>query len=120
MEAVKEKVKLHKGDYIVYTQQPSRRYIIETLEPEAPDGFFAWGFFDAILQQKEHYSDYVFEDRAAELLKTDAGLKRLFEQKKKADPAFAQDGEAQLEFIYRHSPHMEPVYMRYPVYKFFL
>lgn len=110
-------IRFHGGDYLVSTTQDSRRYLIETLEPTAPDGFFAWNYFDAILQQKEYFSDYVFEDIAAELLKKDPELKKQLEEKKKADPDFAKSAQAQLDFVYRHSPYMEPGYMRYPVYR---
>lgn len=110
-------LKFSKGDYLIKANQPAKRYIIETLEPEAPDGFFAWNFFDGILQQKEYFSDYVFEDQAADMLKKDANLKQLLDEKKQQDTAFAKNGAAQLDFIYRHSPYMEPGYMRYPVYR---
>jgi len=56
------------GDVIVSTGQLQDRYIMETLEPSGPDSFLAWNFFDGILQRKEYYSSYVFEDRVAELL----------------------------------------------------
>ncbi len=42
-----------KGDYLIKLNQPANRYLVETLEPEGDDGFFAWNFFDAVLQQKE-------------------------------------------------------------------
>ena len=110
-------MKFRKGDCIVRTGQAAKRYIVETLEPEAPDGFFAWNFFDGILQQKEYFSDYVFEDRAAEMLKEDVFLAHELQVKKTTDTAFAKNGAAQLDFVYRHSPYMEPGYMRYPVYR---
>lgn len=116
-ETRKEKVKLLRGDYLIPVQQEAKRYLIETLEPNAPDAFFAWNFFDAILQQKEHFSDYVFEDEAAQLLLSDPQLRSLLEHKKKTDPKFAADGHAQLEFIYQHSAYQEPEYMRYPVFR---
>ena len=116
-DAGKERVKLRKGDYMIPLQQKARRYLVETLEPNAPDAFFAWNFFDAILQQKEHFSDYVFEDEAAQYLKQDAELKLKFEEKKKSDSNFAENGQAQLEFIYQHSAYLEPEYMRYPVFR---
>jgi len=47
-----KKIHLLEGDYIIPLQQPAKRYLVETLEPTAPDAFFAWGFFDAILQQR--------------------------------------------------------------------
>jgi len=110
-------LRFSEGDYIIWLDQPAKRYLVETLEPTAPDAFLAWNFFDGILQQKEGYSDYVFEDVAAKLLKKDPELKKLLEDKKAADPAFAKDGAAQLNFVYHHSPYMEPEYMRYPVYR---
>ena len=105
------------GDYILWVNQPANRYVVETLEPTAPDAFFAWNFFDGILQQKEGYSAYVFEDVAAKLLKKDPALKKELEEKKKSDPDFAKDGAAQLDFVYHHSPYFEPEYLRYPVYR---
>lgn len=109
-------VRLMKGDYIISTQQRARRYLVEVLQPAAPDGLLAWGYFDAMLQQKEHYSDYVFEDEAAALLKNNAELRQQLDNKKKADTAFANDGQAQLDFVYKHSSYYEPVHLRYPVY----
>lgn len=114
---VAKQLKLLKGDYIIPTDQKNKRYVVETLEPTAPDAFFAWGFFDAVLQQKEYFSDYVFEDEAAELLRTTPELRRMLKEKQESDTAFAKDGDAQLDFVYRHSPYYEPVHLRYPVYK---
>lgn len=103
------------GDYVATLNQPAVRYLVETLEPQATDSFFNWGFFDSILQQKEHFSDYVFEDLAAELLRRDPQLRQQLEARKKEDPAFAKNAAAQLDFIYRRSPHYEKSYLRYPV-----
>ena len=105
----------HEGDYLIRTGQSADRLIMEALEPDAEDGFFAWGFFDSVLQQKEWFSDYVFEDMAADLLKKDAKLKAALDAKRAADPAFAKDAWAQLYFVYRNSPWFEPTYRRYPV-----
>lgn len=112
-----QSIKLLKGDYIVSTDQAARRYIIEALEPAAPDGFFAWGFFDAVLQQKEYFSDYVFEDEAAALLSSNADLRSKLKARQLSDTAFAKDSEAQLDFIYRSSAYYEPGHMRYPVFR---
>ncbi len=65
----KQKINFLKGDYLITLNQKANRYIIEMLEPTGDDSFFAWNFFDAILQQKEGYSDYRWEDLAAEVLK---------------------------------------------------
>ncbi|SDX58164.1 M14 family metallopeptidase [Hymenobacter psychrophilus] len=104
-----------RGDYYISLAQPAARYLIETLEPQATDSFFAWGFFDSILQQKEYFSDYVFEDLAANLLRQKPELQVRLTQKKQADPAFAASGPAQLDWLYRQSDHYEPSHLRYPV-----
>ena len=93
------------------------KYIIEMLEPTGDDSFFAWNFFDAILQQKEGYSDYRWDGLAAEVLRKDPTLKTKLDEKKAADPKFAANGSAQLEFIYRNSPYYEAGHNRYPVYR---
>jgi hypothetical protein len=108
-------IQYYKGDYVVQTNQASNRYIVETLEPEGGDSFFAWNFFDGILQQKEWFSDYVFEEKADSILNHDDALKDELMKKQKSDTAFAHDNWAQLYFIYSHSPYMEKTYNRYPV-----
>jgi len=113
----KEAVELnfYKGDIVVFPDQTSNRYIVEMLEPQGVDSYFAWNFFDPVLMEKEYFSDYVFEDLAAELLGNDAELKSATENKKKNDPAFAKDQRAQLYFVYTHSRYYEPTHKRYPV-----
>ena len=110
-----ELVTARSGDLVVKLDGVADRYLIEVLEPQGDDSFFAWGFFDAILQQKEWISPYAFEDIAADLVAKDPELRGSLEEKRKQDPAFAADGDAQLMFVYRHSPYMEPAYRRYPV-----
>lgn len=105
------------GDLIVFTDQPGFRYIMETLEPAAMDSFFNWNFFDAILQQKEGFSPYVFEDEAAELLKKDSVLKEAFETKKIEEPDFASNWYTQLDWLFKKSEHYEKAHMQYPVYR---
>lgn len=106
-----------KGDYLINTAQDGFRYLIETLEPQAPDSFFNWNFFDTILQQKEHFSPYVFEDTAKQFLESDAVLKAEFETKKAEDNSFKNNWYAQLNWIYQHSNHYEKAHMQYPVYR---
>ncbi|WP_396150376.1 M14 family metallopeptidase [Flavobacterium sp.] len=112
-----EKVLFQKGDFIISTQQFAVKYLLETLEPEAPDSFFNWNFFDAILQQKEGYSAYVFEDLAVEILTKNPPLKEKFEKKKAEDKSFADNGSAQLDWIYKNSQYYESSHLTYPVYR---
>lgn len=104
-----------KGDYVVLTNQPANRYIVETLEPHAPDSWFAWNFFDPILMQKEYFSAYVFEDLAADFLRQTPAVRAELEELKKNDPEFAADARKQLDWVYRRSPWYEPTHRLYPV-----
>ncbi len=116
-ESLATTMKFSKGDYFVDVNQFAERYIIEMLEPKGDDSFFAWNFFDGILQQKEGYSDYRWEDLAAAYLKKDSSLQVALSKKKKESPEFAKDAHQILDFIYKHSPYYEKEHMRYPVYR---
>ncbi|MDB5009166.1 MAG: hypothetical protein JWP45_3559 [Mucilaginibacter sp.] len=115
LNPVDTKVKFYAGDYVVYTNQALNRYIVETLEPQGVDSFFAWNFFDSVLGEKEYFSDYVFEDVAADLLKKDPELRKKLEDEKLNNPKLANSAGAQLNFVYRNSPYFEKTYLRYPV-----
>jgi hypothetical protein len=112
-----QKITLRKGDLIIPTGQAADRFLVETLEPTGDDGYFAWNFFDAILQQKEGYSNYRWEDVAGEFLASHPEIKQQLEDKKKAEPAFAASANAQLDFVYKKSPWYEPAHLRYPIYR---
>jgi hypothetical protein len=104
-----------KGDMVILTNQPANRYLLETLEPNAPDSWFAWNFFEPILMQKEYFSAYVFEDLAAQFLKENPSVKAELDAKRKAEPEFAADASLQLDWVYRKSPWYEPTHRMYPV-----
>ena len=111
------KTKFRKGDFLVPLNQDGVKFLLETLEPEAVDSYFNWNFFDAILGQKEYYSAYVFEDTAAKLLKDNKSLKAAFEMEKSINPKFAEDGQAQLDWVYKHSDYYEKTHRLYPVFR---
>jgi len=113
----KQDIQFLKGDYIISTGEVTDRFLVETLEPEAEDSYFNWNFFDAILQQKEGYSDYRWEDLAAQYLNEHPDLRTKLEDKKKNDAKFAASSSAQLDFVYKNSPYYEPAHLRYPVYR---
>lgn len=115
LESRQQTLNCYAGDYMVYVNQKTNRYIVETLEPQAPDSFFNWNFFDSILGQKEHFSSYVFEDTAAALMKQNPSLKQKLEAEKVKNPELAKSAYAQLDFIYKNSDYFEPTFMRYPI-----
>ena len=110
-------VQFRKGDVLVPMDQVANRYITEVLEPQGEDSFFAWNFFDTILQAKEGYSAYVFEDLAAEYLSEHPELALELEKTKRKDEAFAQNGSAQLRWVFERSPWKENEHNRYPIFR---
>jgi len=109
-------VEAQPGDWLVPVGQPRARYILETLEPPGADSFFRWGFFDSVLERKERFSAYVFEDVAERLLEEEPGLREKFEAWKRANPALLSDSEAVLGFIFNACHrYREPGFRRVPV-----
>ncbi|WP_417364230.1 M14 family metallopeptidase [Galbibacter sp.] len=118
VSTTKEQVTIAPNTYYrVPTNQVGIRYLLETLEPEAVDSFFNWNFFDTILQQKEGFSPYVWEDKALEFLNENPKIKADFEAKRKADTTFANNWYAQLDWIHKKSPYYEKAHLRYPIYR---
>ena len=110
-------IRFRKGDWYIPMDQVANRFLVETLEPQAEDSYFAWNFFDAILGQKEGYSAYAFEDIAAAYLKENPKAKESLIQQQLRDTAFAKNGRAQLNYVFQQSPWFEPDYLRYPVFR---
>ncbi len=117
VRAERQQIQFYKGDCVIFVNQVTNRFIVETLEPQGIDSFFAWNFFDSMLDQKEYFSDYIFEDTAADLLKKDPALRQKLADKRASDKAFAESADAQLDFIYRQTPYYEITHNRYPVYR---
>ena len=117
VETTKLKKQFFKGDYLVSTKQIGVKYLLETLEPEAVDSFFNWNFFDTILQQKEGYSEYVFEDLANDFLNKKPDLRIKLEQIKKEDKKFVENPEAQLDWVHKNSPYYEKAHLQYPIFR---
>ncbi|MBL7942952.1 MAG: hypothetical protein JNM00_09305, partial [Flavobacteriales bacterium] len=111
------KVQLFKGDWLIDTHQEARRYLAEVLEPQGEDSFFAWNFFDSVLQRKEWFSDYVFEEKAEEILNENPGLKAEFDKAMQQDESLRNSHWRQLYWIYERSEYSEKSAFRYPVYR---
>ena len=117
LERRRADVLLRAGDYLVPLAQDAARYVVETLEPLAHDSFFRWGFFNSVLEKKEAYSDYVFEDEAERLLAAEPELAARFDAWKTAHPDLLKDQGAVLDFIFAHCARWrEPEWRRYPVF----
>ena len=115
-----ETIHARAGDYLLSLNQENARYAVETLEPQAHDSFFRWGFFNSVLEKKEAYSDYVFEDSAFEMLHEEPELKEKFDRWKEANPELLSNQTAVLDFIFANGRRFnEPEWRRYPVFSVF-
>jgi hypothetical protein len=108
-----------KGDLLIPVRQPGIKYLLEMLEPKARDSFFRWNFFDNILDQREYFSSYGFEENALKYLEEHPEFKKDFQEKQKSDTTFAKNHRAQLAYIYNHTEWAEKTWKRIPVGKIY-
>ena len=114
-EKFKETRTFPAGTVVTPLNQRAARVAVHALEPDAPDAFVAWGFMDAIFEQKEYAEDYVMEALAPEMLSKDSQLKDEFETRLRTDTSFAKSPSARLDFFYRRSPYWDRQINLYPV-----
>ena len=103
------------GSLYVPIAQARARLVMHLLEPQAPDSFAAWGFFNACFEQKEYVEPYVAEQIAASLLAADEALRAEFARRLRQDAAFAADPAARREFFLRRHPSWDARFNLYPV-----
>lgn len=113
--AVKEKRTIPVGSVYVPMNQRAARVVLNLLEPAAPDALVRWGFMNSIFEQKEYFSDYVFEPIAQEMARRHPQLKAEFDGKVVGDAKFAANPRARLQWWYERSPYLEPDRDAYPV-----
>ncbi|MEN8115585.1 MAG: M14 family zinc carboxypeptidase [Bacteroidota bacterium] len=114
-----QQVKYYAGDLVIPVRQKRIKYLLETLEPKARDSFFKWNFFDNILDTREYFSSYGFEENAIKYLNEHPEFRKKFEEKRKTDPEFAKNHRAQLAYIYNNTEWSEETFKRYPVGKIY-
>ncbi len=114
-EAIRERRTYPAGSIVVPMSQTASKVALHLLEPDAPDSFVVWGFFDPIFEQKEAGEDYVLEKLAREMLSKDDALRREFEQRVATDLKFAASASQRLQFFYERSPYWDRQINLYPV-----
>ena len=115
VERVTEVREFPAGSVVVPVAQPLGKLILNLLEPQAPDSFAKWGFFNAIFEEKEYAEHYVLETLAREMMEKDPELKREFESLVASDAEFAANSAARLRFFYKRSPYWDSQMNLYPV-----
>ena len=112
---VRESRKFAAGSLVILLAQPLAKLAMSLLEPQAPDSFVRWGFFNAIFEHKEYAEPYILETLAREMLAADPALGKEFQEKLTSDAAFAASPAARLEFFYNKSPYWDQQMSLYPV-----
>jgi len=108
---------LPQGSLFIPIAQPLARVVVALMEPQAPDSFLSWGFFNAAFEQKEYAEPYVAEQMARELLAARPELMEEFKTRLASDRNFAADPKARLEFFYRRHPSWDEQYGLVPVFR---
>ncbi|MAN12943.1 MAG: carboxypeptidase, partial [Sphingobium sp.] len=103
------------GTIRVPSDQPLGLLAAALLEPEAPDSFLAWGFFPEMLSPSPGAEDFVRAPLAEALLARDASVRQAFEARLAADPAFAADPDARLDWLTDRLPDCSPFHHLYPI-----
>jgi murein tripeptide amidase MpaA len=99
----------------VAADQPLGLLAAALLEPESQDSLLAWGFFPEMLSRAPAAEDFVRAPLAERLLADDPALRRAFDARLKAEPAFAADAEARLRWIFEQAGHGDPFRWTYPI-----
>ncbi|MBL0156327.1 MAG: M14 family metallopeptidase [Bryobacterales bacterium] len=115
VKPVRETRTLAAGSVFVPVAQRAGKVAMHILEPETTDSAVKWGFFLPIFEQKEYFSDYIFEPIAAEMLKRDPKLRAEFEAKVAGDAEFAKNARGRLAWLFQRSPYFESDKDAYPV-----
>lgn len=110
-----EEVTLPKGTYFVPTNQRALRVIVNLLEPDAPDSFVHWGFFNAFFERKEYAEAYVMEPFAKMMIENNQILRNEFYKRLESDEKFRNNPLGRLDFFYRKSPFFDQGENVYPI-----
>jgi hypothetical protein len=110
-----ETSRISSGALFVPLAQPLARLVVALFEPQAPDSFAAWGFFNACFEQKEQMEPYVAEQIAQDMLDKDPALRDEFARKLEQEADFAASPSARLEFFLRRHASWDSRYNLYPV-----
>jgi hypothetical protein len=114
-EEIAENRILRAGSVIVDMNQPCARIIAYLLEPQGDGSLLAWGFFDAVFEQKEYAELYVLEPMIKKMMADDTSLKADYEKKVAEDPSFAKDPQQIMRYFLNKTPYRDSRKDIYPV-----
>ncbi len=111
-------IPFYTGDYLIPVNQESNFFIVNQLEPEGPDSYFRWNFFDPCLEDREWFSSHpVLEDKIAKYLSETPESRKMLDDAIRQNPKMAKDRTAQMYFVYSRCGLANKWFNRYPVYR---
>lgn len=116
-ELFEDEIFIPKGTIWVPTNQRQLKVIVNLLEPEAPDSFVNWGFFNAFFERKEYAESYVMEPYAKMMLENDPAIKEEFLRLLNENESLKNSPSERLDYFYRRSPFFDKGENVYPIYR---
>ena len=107
------------GSVIVSVDQRTAKLIAHLFEPEGPDSFLQWGFFNSIFERKEYVETYVMEKMAREMIKENPQLIEEYEQALKDNPEIYNNQWAKIFWFFERTPYWDQLKNLYPVGKIY-
>ena len=117
-DIIEEERVFPKNSAVIKMNQRTAKVIVHALEPDGPDSYFQWGFFNALFEQKEYAETYVMEKKAREMIKEKPELLKEFE-KLKAKGQFLNNQWVMLNWFYQQTEYFDKQRYVYPVGKIF-
>ena len=117
VQTVKETIAFPAGSYWVPMKQRRARLILSMLEPQAPDSLAHWGLVYSWFEGGGHggAGEYLSEPIARRMMADSPELRKQFEDKVAADPQFAADRIARLQWWLQRSKYGPGDAGRYPI-----
>ncbi|MEI6348817.1 MAG: M14 family metallopeptidase [Bacteroidota bacterium] len=110
-----EQILVPKGSIVVPINQKTAKVILNMFEPDSPDSFLQWGFFNIIFEQKEYTESYVMEKMMREMMEKDSVLKAEFTNKYNSDSLFRQNQREIYNWFYLRTPYWDQKLNVYPI-----
>lgn len=117
IQPVQEKVALPAGSWWIPLKQQRARLIFSMLEPQAPDSLARWGLMNSVFETGfgGGVGEYLSEPIARRMMADHPELRKQFEAKLAADPQFAADSRARLQWWFQQSKYEPSDTGRYPI-----
>ncbi|HYW44649.1 MAG TPA: M14 family zinc carboxypeptidase [Bryobacteraceae bacterium] len=114
---VTERIAIPAGSWWVPMKQRRARLVLSMLEPQAPDSLAHWGLVYSWFEGggRGGAGEYLSEPIARRMMADSPELRKQFEEKLAADPQFAADRAARLQWWFQRSKYDAGDALRYPI-----